>query len=277
MSQLYTELPYIQVRETGLLYYTQLNPQPLRKNQFKVAGQATYTGTVTSGVQKRMKKAVDILLQKSPTIQQFNPHTKSFHSFRVNFITLTISDTRNIDSRMSYDYLLAPWLRTMKRKFGVRDYLWKCELQQRGQIHYHVLTNTFIDWRDIRQCWNKLQWKHGLLDSYMRKYMKWDANSIDVHKLHTIRNVSSYVGKYISKNSQNDKAILSKVWDCSESVKMDRFAGFADSATWDAIKAGIEEGKIVEFKGDRFTFYATPKPLQYLSPNLQQEYSNHFS
>jgi hypothetical protein len=134
----------------------------------------------------------------------------------------------------------------------MKSYIWKAELQQNGQIHYHITTNIFIRFDLIRKRWNYLQQKAGLLDSYYEKHGHYNPNSTDVHKVYNDDNIEAYLEKYISKqqevnptlkanllnnnsitneqcignmlscssvNCTDDLSINGKIWDCSQDLK----------------------------------------------------------
>lgn len=114
--------------------------------------------------------------------------------------------------------LLKPLLQWLSKVKGFQFYIWKAELQARGQVHYHITSNQFIYWKELRDKWNYLQRRAGYLDNYYKKHGHYNANSTDVHKVYNDENISGYLEKYISK-TQSGAAINGKIWDCSNSLK----------------------------------------------------------
>ena len=106
----------------------------------------------------------------------------------------------------------------------------KAELQERGQVHYHLTVNSFIHWQEIQNKWNKLQHKAGYLDDFAKKHRHYKPNSTDVHSVKNVKDIEAYLVKYICKN-QKDKTLLNgKVWGCSSSLEGKRFSIEVDSA-----------------------------------------------
>lgn len=268
---------FVQVRDGGLLIYNQSDYRSATRNRHVLGPGKTYSGTVTSHSAKRIKCALDILLQRSPQVRIFNPISESYHDFRINFTTLTVAAKQNITAREAYDKLLAEWLRYMRRKCGLRDYLWKAELQERGQIHYHVATNTFIDYRTIKWRWNSLQKRAGLLVGYHNKYGHWNPNGTDIHAVHKVQDIHAYLAKYLAKSSQNTKATVGKVWDASLSLKISRFAGHLDYLTEQNIKTAAKFGKASVTELEHCVFIKTSTPEALLSPTLQIAYRKHIN
>jgi len=195
----------MQLRQRSIVVYSEKIYTPKRKDEMRFKfdnfkSVKSYSGQVTTHSQRRIRKAVQILVQKSNWQQVYNPITMSEFRFKLNFITLTIPDLcSDLTAKESYRLLLKPFLQTMQRVHGMRDYIWKAELQKRGTIHYHITTNTFINFMHIKKRWNKLLEKNGLMSEYIAKHNHSNPNSTDVHKVYNDENIEAYLEKYISK------------------------------------------------------------------------------
>jgi hypothetical protein len=211
--------PQIQVRNNCFLLYYLPTVRPGRSYQQPT--KPAYSGGVTAHSVKRMRSAIDILVQISPVKTIYNPVTKVFMPFTLNFVTLTIATGKSLEASFCHKNLLEPFLRKM-RNMGTFSYVWKLELQKRGQIHYHLASNMFLPWQDIRSTWNNLQRKNRLLDEYAKKHGHFNANGTDVHALTNVRDVEAYMAKYLSKT--NNAKVKGKIWDCSVNLKRKRFA-----------------------------------------------------
>lgn len=249
----------LQVRTDGLLAYAKyIGPLSFRrKNLIGIdIRHKTYTGQVTTGVRKNIGRAVDVLLQLSPERLLFNKINQSYYTYRIGFITLTVSDPVNRCNSEVIKKCLRPFLKWLNRK-GAKTYIWKAELQQRGQIHYHVTINEFIHWQDIRNKWNSLQRKAGYLDEYAKREGHFNANSTDVHSVRKIKDIKAYLTKYLQKEiSKNQKAkmIKGRVWDCSMNLKGGYYA--AELNTREEIQVSVNKVKSKKvIKGDYFSYY----------------------
>jgi hypothetical protein len=217
---------HVQLRHEQLLTYytTEYIYTSNRTNNYDISqhvhDKSTYKGEVTEHAQRRIRKAIHKLLLLSPSKSFFNTVTGKVETMTVNFITLTIPQGENSkDAKLAYQLLLAPWLRTMRRKYHLSSYIWKAERQANESIHYHITTNIFIPYYIIRDEWNYLLSKHGYLKEYTEKYGKDCPNSTDVHKVYKIKDIAAYLSKYISKNEKDKAPIEGKVWDCSLDIK----------------------------------------------------------
>jgi hypothetical protein len=219
-------VPTVQLRYKQLLIYNKFHFAEGYHSKLKYSRtthlrmQKTYSGSVTNGAKKRMAKAIDCLLMVSPKKKIFNPIIQKFQTFQLTFITLTIADnTKNYSAKESYDLLLSPFLKWLREKQNCKSYIWKLELQERGQIHYHLTTNEFIEFTKIRNKWNELQSNCGMLDDYKKRFGNTDPNSTDIHAVYKVQDIKKYLLKYLSKSEQNAEKVNGKIWDCSKNLK----------------------------------------------------------
>jgi len=271
-----SELHY-QVRANSLvLYYQPLDTHHRRFNLLE-AEMGTYSGKVTNHARKRLLSALDLLVQKSPKRKIYNPISGSTHDFKLAFITLTIAERRNLELREAYDKLLRPFLRYMKKKQGMTEYVWKGEYQERGQVHYHVATNTFIPWNVIRWKWNDVQRRSRLLDDFARRYKHYDPNGTDIHAMQNVEDSLAYIAKEMCKNVQNTRVTKGKIWDCNVELKKKRFSSVASDHTISLIDDALQFGFATKIEAERCWIIKTKDPLAYLPGNDLKAYRNYIS
>lgn len=191
----------------------QLNVQKLKKRE-------KYTGQITPGAKKRLTKAISLLVQSAPEKWIYNPVSKKNQHHKISFITLTLPNIEAAkDAKFTHKFLLQPMLRILRNKYKMSMYVWKCELQKNGSIHYHITTDLFMPWEQLRQHWNALLAKNGMLEAFQEKYGHSNPNSVDIHSVNKINDLEAYLVKYISKEYQNSDTLAGKVWDCSKNLK----------------------------------------------------------
>lgn len=223
--QLYQERR-LQVRQNALIGYTyveypqktnnELNGWRWRANQN--LKKEKYTGKLTEGAKKRLTKAIELLCQSIKTRWIENQVTGKRVRHRLSFITLTISQEKNITAREAYDKCFKHFIQWLRRTEKVNTYVWKCEIQRRGQIHYHITSPSWIHYQRIRDKWNNLQRQAGFIDEFKLKYGHDDPNSTDIHEVKAVKNLSGYLLKEFCKTIQNPDT-TGKVWDCSQNLK----------------------------------------------------------
>ncbi len=187
-------------------------------SQIKEEQKKTYSGELKVGTKKRMSKAIDLMVQSVVKQKIYCPMQQKEFTHKLSFITLTVSKKENITARECYDEVFKHFLQWMRRTAKVSTYIWKCEMQKRGQIHYHITTPTWIHWQHIRDKWNNLQRAAGYLVEFEKEFKHSNPNSTDVHEVRKVSNLSGYLVKEFCKTIQNPKTV-GKVWDCSQNLK----------------------------------------------------------
>lgn len=272
----HTRIPYLQVRSDGVLFY-EVSERPRVINSQPMLKQKAYSGKLTSHSQRRIMRSVDILLQRSPNHRIWNPVVEKHHDFRIGFATLTIPTHRVVKASHGHKNLLQPFLRTARRKWGIEDYIWKAELQERGQLHYHITWNRFVEFTRIRDEWNKLLRKNRLSDEFAARYGHFNPNSTDIHAVWKVRNLKAYLAKYIAKDEQNKTRLDGKIWDASKSLKRPPFTTVLHGHHEDYLRDGIQMGLVKTWESEHAVLFKMENPLSVLTSSELAAYKQHIS
>lgn len=219
-------VPIAQLRANSLLIYYERQYdnkyayKPMKHMLKNFHKEKAYSGSITAHTKKRIKRAVTILTQSAQNQRISNPITNKEENFKLNFITLTIPlKQRMINCREGYKLLMAPFLDWLRKTHNVKTYVWKAEFQKRGQLHYHIVTTTWIHYQAIRNKWNYLLGKADMMKEYYAQHGNCNPNSTDIHKVFHIKNVAAYISKYMSKENDEQPDNKGKIWDCSTNLK----------------------------------------------------------
>lgn len=263
-------IPVMQLRNKSVLIYYQYQKTgsskfiSFRSNNLRHQRIARYNGQMSAGAKKRLTKAITLLVQTTKKRWLYNEVSKRMVLHHLSFITLTVSDPqKKLSGKEAYQKLLSHFIAWLRRTKKVNTYIWKAELQKNGQIHYHITTPAFINYQEIRDKWNNLQRKAGLLDNYAKDHLHFDANSTDIHAVYKINDMAAYLIKYIAKQEQNKDAIGGKVWDCSENLSKAKYHSLhMQSHHIHFIKSAVTHGLAVEHHEERYSiikFYEPPE------------------
>ena len=227
-----------------------ITPLPVEPFSSKKA----YSGELCPNSKKRLSKAINLLCAiAQPKIAE-NFKTGQLFQFRVNFVTLTLPAPQGIiTDKQLKSKCLDPWIKSMKRKYGLRSYVWRAERQFNGNLHFHVTTDTYLPYDDLCHVWNRQLDRLGFIDRFRALHGHSRPNSTDVHSVQKIINLAAYMVKYMSKspadhlkqineqrlssgkrelNPSNhrfrqiegqpewNQPIEGKVWDCSTNLKL---------------------------------------------------------
>ena len=194
-----------------------------------------HQGRISSIAKRKISRSVEYLIYLAKPKPIHKPyHGKNF-TFKVNFITLTLSSPQVHSDQVIKNQLFHQFLTEMTRRWNVDMYVWRAEKQKNGRIHFHIITGSFIPWNELRNMWNRIQQKLGYVTRYREDRMEWhrdgfhydpeyektwpykkqlraykrekqtgwdNPNSVDVHSLRHIGNIKAYLVKYMSKNEE---------------------------------------------------------------------------
>jgi hypothetical protein len=196
----------IQVRGKSLLAYPEYlfarsyKSKERQRNVMRRAQKDAYSGVMSAGAKKRIVRAISMLAQITGRVWGINPVTGRYGYHCMSFLTLNIPGNKKYTSKQGYIDLLRPFQEWMTKTMGVNDYVWKSEFQLRGALHYHIVTPTFLDYREVRKKWNALLHEAGLLDDYAKEYNHFNANTTDVHEIKHPEAAGAYMMKELQKD-----------------------------------------------------------------------------
>lgn len=266
----------------------------------------SHHGKISKVARRKISRAVDYLTHIVPKQKYFHPGTGRSGDMILNFITLTLpSEQIHTDNEIKSD-LLEPFLNTCRQKWKVSSYIWRMEKQKNGNTHFHLITDRFIWWNELRNMWNRHCERLGYVTRYRDNQIAWhkegyifnpafspklsnarqyhnykegiacdwnNPNSTDVHGLRTIIDATSYLTKYITKTDQSDN-IEGRLWGCSSNLTRIRGAEiFADGDASDEIDKLISDPRCKFYKGDYFFVITFNNKLLYCGtfPIIREE------
>lgn len=225
--------------------------EAFEKNKENLKAKA-HNGLLSRKAIGKMRNAINWLLCAAKPKDVYSRDKKSWFTFKVNFITLTLPDTRQtIDNRLLQTKLLNPFLTHLRKYYGLNNYVWKLEFQRNGKLHVHFTSDTFIHHRVLRTVWNRLLISNGFMLDYNQKfsgcslpqYLKilsagdsrtteqkrkaWEAgtaanwldpNTTDVHSVKKVKDLAAYLCKYMSKQAEDLIKIKGRIWGCSQAL-----------------------------------------------------------
>lgn len=206
-----------------------------------------HKGKISIIAKRKITRAIDYIIYLSkPKKLPNTTHGKNF-TFKLNFITLTLSSPQVHTDQEIKKHLLNQFFIEMSRRWKVPCYIWRAEKQVNGNIHFHIITGKFIPWSELRNVWNRIQQKLGYVTRYRENRLLWhrdgfkfnsdkkvtwsyakqlkaykdgmrtdwdNPNSTDVHSIKHIGNIKAYFIKYMTK-SDTTHELAGRLWGCS--------------------------------------------------------------
>lgn len=244
----------LHINPTYAVYLPQRSKGGNTKSSARIANEVNLlnndnAGKVSRKAARRLANSVNWLVASARTKYVYDKISGKRFSFKVNFVTLTLpAPTQEISDHHFKSKLLHAFINTCRSSFDLKNYIWKVEAQENGNIHAHFTTDTFIHWKDLRRVWNRILIKHGLMDTYTNKHKdltfdqycdmynpegktsierlqksfdfgcstNWqDPNTTDVHSVWSVKDLAAYLAKYMTKSEEDRRQIKGRLWSCS--------------------------------------------------------------
>lgn len=152
---------------------------------------------------QNVKDAIDTLLCFASYKTVFVKNTKSYFRYKVNFITLTLPSKQIHSDKEVLSKCFIPFLKAWRRRRPKLLYIWKAEIQDNGNIHFHITSNAFYHYRNLRRDWNKFINKLGYVD----RSSSINPNSTDVHSVRNVKNLGAYLSSYYTKKDNYTRVL----------------------------------------------------------------------
>lgn len=185
---------------------------------------------------KNLQKKVSWLYYYAKTKTVVTRKGKQLTNLKLNFATLKLPSEQIHSSDFITKNCLNQLLVELKKKYNLTNYVWRLEYQKNGNLHYHIVTDTYIDYHGLNRSWNRILNKYGYVDAYTRKFSqmslsdyvrtqsdngktdfatlakryakgcasRWrEPNSVDTKAVFGKNNIGAYISKYMAKNDQS--------------------------------------------------------------------------
>lgn len=245
------------------------------KSKIELFTKTAYSGTLTKGAIKRLSKCINLLVESAEKKKVYCKALGKKIDFKLSFITLTIPTADHIEAKTAHKLLLEPIIKYLRQNHGLKNYVWKVELQKRGQLHYHITSDCYVDHTELRNKWNVLLVKNGFMREYIESKNSTNANSTDIHSVKKVRDLAAYLIKYFTKEYQNPIALNGKLWDCSLGLKKAKY--YTTDLTQDLeydISVCIDKKKASIFLGERFAIikFKDIMPITLMPEEVKRSY-----
>jgi len=130
-------------------------------------------------------------------------------------MTLTIPEDCKLDDETIHYKIFKPFIRVLRDKFNLAEYLWKAETQENGNLHYHLTINVWVHWFVINREWNKQLLKQG----YIFKSVNHERASTEIHSTKNVKNMAAYLCGYVAKKDEWKKKTPKEIIDRAEALK----------------------------------------------------------
>lgn len=242
----YQENQYLEEdKKTGLIQEVNLNENSLKNlnKGFEVKG-------VSLATRKKISKACRVLALAADK-KKIKNSKGVYVDHLVSFLTLTLPSEQIHDDKFITKEILGRFLDKCRKLNLLKNYVWRAEKQGNGNIHYHIVTDTYASFSMMKRIWLLALDQFGYVYAYTQKFSKLsfqeyrnlpfnqkrDAAKVasayadgvrkkwntppcfDMDNVSDVSGVAKYISKYVSKNKNSDENIVQgRQWSCSSSV-----------------------------------------------------------
>lgn len=166
---------------------------------------------------KRISKAVNWLVEISDYKWYKPPGVDYEFKVKIAFLTVTLPAMQRHCDKVITKECLNQYLIELRKYHGVKNYVWKAEAQENGNLHYHIAIDNPVDYDKARGRWNRIVEKLGYLTEFEKINGHRDPNSTDIHKTKDVKNLAAYLSSYMSKK-ESRRPICGRDWGCSQTI-----------------------------------------------------------
>jgi hypothetical protein len=171
------------------------------------------------------------------------------------FVTVTLSSEQKHDDNTIKRHLLNVLIEKLKYHYPVNNLFWRAEAQDNGNIHFHIITDTFIPHKHLQQLWNEIQNTHGYIEPFTKKHGHSNPPSTHIMSVKDVKDFVRYVIKYATKD-EGKRPIKGRIWGMSDSLR--NFVSLTtdlDSDVWNDLEKLKEKKAIYEVNTDHFSVF----------------------
>ncbi len=262
----YNDIPYVAIiKQDSVVLYNDRSciPRGCKRSVSQVTAQKnlvsnTVSGMVTGRIKTKIHKIVNNWVDAINYASTAKHNTLKLYP---SFVTLTLPSKQIHTDKELNRMALGRFLIVLQRKYNDIKYLWRSERQSNGNIHYHIIIDKYIHYKEIQAHWNKIMNDLGYISAYrLEQILKhssgfnlvsmlytsrtadqqfkayqygvstnWsNPNTTDVHSLKNVKNVASYISKYISKNKEYDRLkVIERLYNDDE-ISLDNYEAERD-------------------------------------------------
>ena len=280
-EHVYTILPTIRIQHDQLVLYDTIDSNGFRSakqiENEKNLTRGEFNGYMSPKTKSKVKKYLTTWIESAVMIRNSHLRNQLDKVPYLTFVTLTLPSKQMHSDNEIKRKCLTPFVATLQRKFDVWEYFWRAESQANGNIHFHLIVDSFIDHRKLRSEWNKCINKLKYVDEFAMSWGHHNPNSTDIHSLKNINSPSSYLVKYCCK-SDGYRKIDGRIHGCSDDLrKLSPYEDLIDNKMFEFVQKVESDDKAKVFKDDNFKVIkcSVKAMIEKYYPRLERELIKH--
>lgn len=151
-----------------------LDTPPATANRVKRPGvkKSFHNFELSKAAQRTMRNKINWLFAMAKKHQVQTATGKRIYSFKAAFMTFTLPSKQVHPTAEITRDCFNSLLTSLRTRFKMENYVWRLEFQQNGNVHYHLVTDTYVDYYELRRIWNATLAKKGYVQAYHERHSK---------------------------------------------------------------------------------------------------------
>lgn len=181
-------------------------------------GSVDYTGNLSVSTRKKIRSMLTTWSRSIETFNRLHKLTNKKNGRRIVFLTLTLPLAQFHSDNDIKRKVLSKFIIYLLRHSNVKHYFWRAESQKNGNIHFHMLLDSYVHKSIVNYYWDLALSHLGYckVDVVYNTSYASTTTKIEAPKLND--SIAIYVVKYATKDEGN-RLIEGKIWGCSDSLR----------------------------------------------------------
>lgn len=177
-----------------------------------------YNGYMSKSTKSYITKILDVWFM---TCKYWNRHySNSTQASKkiLTFLTLTLPAIQiHTDNEIKRE-CLNHFIITCQRSGRFKYYFWRAEKQKNGNIHFHLLIDSYFDKIELQQIWCRCIERLGYIAAYQERFGNKLPPCTHIQVIPSNQSVIDYVVKYVGKNECELK-VQGRIWGMSDELR----------------------------------------------------------
>jgi hypothetical protein len=237
-----------------------------------------FKGQLSKHSKRKIHKYLKIWHEAIRIENKFHKNINKGKRKKLVFITLTLPAAQMHSDKYVKKNILGRFLEELQRKNYTTHYFWRAEKQKNGNIHFHCITDNYIDKKILQNLWNHEMRKHGYIEKFKKKHGHENPPSTQVQVLPETENGINYVTKYQEKEDENG-TVEGRLWACDYNlVKLRPYVSYNDSSMNYYLSKVTTKEDVYIYNDDFFCYYSSKEAQKELKkvPEIYIEYIEHY-
>lgn len=153
-------------------------------------------------------------LNQISEVKTYKTKKGQYIQHKLSMLTLTLPSEMKHSPQFITENCLTRFLNLIRSYYKIKNYIWKLELQQNGNVHYHIITDAELDYNSLKKIWNKIINKYGYVDQYSQNSLKLGERKYIEKRMEEMRKYK----KYKLLNEANLIQEIKEVWRYQKSI-----------------------------------------------------------